>query len=98
MHARKARMAELSDAFLVLPGGLGTLEETFEITTWAQLGLHHKPIALIDTANYFAPLADFLNRAQRQGFVSAVSRALLPAYPTPEQALRAVLEQAGQRD
>ena len=63
MHERKALMAELSDAFVALPGGLGTLEELFEVYTWAQLGLHRKPCGLLDVEGYFAGLAAFLDHA-----------------------------------
>src|SRR5512146_1988331 len=62
MHERKARMAELSDAFAALPGGMGTLEELAEILTWAQLGLHARPCGVVDVAGYFAPLLAFLDR------------------------------------
>jgi uncharacterized protein (TIGR00730 family) len=77
MHARKALMAELSDAFIALPGGLGTLDELFEILTWAQLGLHHKPIGLLDVGDYFAPLLGFLDGAVAARFVAAAHRAML---------------------
>jgi len=77
MHARKALMAELADAFLALPGGLGTLDELFEILTWAQLGLHHKPIGLLDVGGYFAPLLAFLDGAVRLRFLAAEHRAML---------------------
>ena len=63
MHERKALMAELSDAFIALPGGIGTLEEVFEVYTWAQLGIHSKPLGLIDVAGYYQPLVDFLDHA-----------------------------------
>ena len=76
MHERKARMAELADAFLVLPGALGTLEETFEIATWIQLGLHKKPLGLLDVEGYFTPLLAFLDRAVAEGFLHPVNRAL----------------------
>jgi uncharacterized protein (TIGR00730 family) len=69
MHARKARMVELSDAFVALPGGLGTLDELFEISTWRQLGYHEKPIALVNTAGFFDRLLAYLHHAEEQGFV-----------------------------
>ncbi len=78
MHERKARMAELSGAFVVLPGGMGTLEELFEVVTWSQLGLHAKPIVLLDVAGYWAGLAAFLDHAGAEGFVRAGHRAVLP--------------------
>lgn len=74
MHERKARMAELADAFLVLPGALGTMEETFEIATWIQLGLHGKPLGILDVEGYYAPLLGFLDRAVSEGFLHPVVR------------------------
>ncbi|MEU5025295.1 TIGR00730 family Rossman fold protein [Streptomyces milbemycinicus] len=70
MHQRKARMAELGDAFVALPGGLGTAEEFFETLTWAQIGLHDKPCALLDTDGFYQPLLVFLAHAAAEGFVS----------------------------
>jgi hypothetical protein len=75
MHERKALMADLSDAFVALPGGMGTLDETFEILTWAQLGLHAKPVGLLDVAGYWGPLLAFLDRARDEGFVRPADRA-----------------------
>lgn len=69
LHARKQKMAELSDAFVALPGGLGTLDELFEIVTWRTLGLHGKPIGVLDVRHYFADLLDFLDGAIAEGFV-----------------------------
>lgn len=69
MHERKALMAELSDAFVALPGGLGTLEELFEVLTWAQLGFHHHPVALLDVAGFFEPLLAMLTHCREEGFV-----------------------------
>lgn len=69
MHERKAKMAELSDAFIALPGGLGTLEELFETWTWAQLGVHQKPVGLLDVAGYWQPLLHVLEHASREGFM-----------------------------
>jgi uncharacterized protein (TIGR00730 family) len=77
MHERKALMAELSDGFVALPGGMGTLEELSEVLTWAQLGLHARPIGLLDVAGYYQPLADFLDRAVSAGFLRHAHRALL---------------------
>ncbi|MEE1804731.1 TIGR00730 family Rossman fold protein [Streptomyces sp. NPDC101062] len=70
MHARKAMMAELGDAFVALPGGLGTAEEFFEALTWAQLGIHRKPCALLDTDGFYRPLLTFLSHAADEGFVA----------------------------
>jgi hypothetical protein len=69
MHERKAMMAELSDAFIALPGGFGTYDELFEIITWGQLGIHHKPIGLLNLAGYFDPLLAMIDRAIEEGFV-----------------------------
>ncbi|HEY0781365.1 MAG TPA: TIGR00730 family Rossman fold protein [Thermoanaerobaculia bacterium] len=76
MHERKARMAEMADGFLALPGGIGTLDELFEIWTWAQLGLHAKPIGLLDIGGYFQPLLAFLDHQVREGFLHPSHRAL----------------------
>ena len=77
MHERKAMMADLSDAFIALPGGLGTLEELFEVWTWGMLGLHAKPYGLLDVDGYYAPLIRFLDHARDEGFVRAGQRAML---------------------
>jgi uncharacterized protein (TIGR00730 family) len=74
MHDRKALMAELSDTFLALPGGFGTLDELFEILTWAQLRFHHKPIGLLNTAGFFDPLLAWIDRAIAEDFVQAKNR------------------------
>jgi uncharacterized protein (TIGR00730 family) len=93
MHERKALMAELSDAFIALPGGIGTLEELFEVYTWAQLGIHAKPIGLLDVAGFYAPLAGFLDHVVEQGFLRADTRAAL-AVAEDLDALLAALEGA----
>lgn len=77
MHERKATMAALADAFVALPGGLGTLEELFEVWTWGMLGLHRKPYGLLEVGNYYRSLAEFLDHACREGFVRAGQRAML---------------------
>jgi uncharacterized protein (TIGR00730 family) len=71
MHERKARMAELADAFVAVPGGAGTLDELFEIWTWGQLGLHEKPVALLDIARFFEPLRRQLALMSARGYLSA---------------------------
>ncbi len=76
MHERKALMAEMADAFIALPGGLGTLEEFFEILTWAQLDLHAKPCGLLNVAGYFDHLIGFLDHAVREGFIDPANREL----------------------
>ena len=83
MHERKALMAELSEAFVALPGGLGTLEELAEVLTWAQLGIHDKPIGLLDVAGFYAPLLRFVDHAVAEGFVSPANRGLLLCDPEP---------------
>ena len=77
MHERKAIMAELSDGFIALPGGIGTLEEFFEIWTWGQLGLHHKPFGLLNVAGFFDPLLAFLDRLADQKFLRPEHRGML---------------------
>jgi len=76
MHERKARMSELADAFAVLPGGLGTLDETFEIITWRQLQLHDKPVVVIDVDGYWAPLEALIASMVQGGFVRETHAAL----------------------
>ena len=77
MHERKALMADLSDGFIALPGGIGTLEELFEIWTWGQLGDHAKPVALFDPTGFYAPLTVFLDSIVDAGFLKAEQRAML---------------------
>lgn len=87
MHERKALMVDLADAFLALPGGLGTLEELFEVWTWAQLGLHTKPCALLDVAGYYRPLVTFLDHAVTEQFVRRPHRAMLHVDADAERLL-----------
>jgi hypothetical protein len=77
MHARKALMASLADAFVALPGGLGTLDELFEIATWSQLGIHRKPVGVLNVGGYYDPLVVLLEHAAASGFVTAGGRDLL---------------------
>lgn len=84
MHERKARMAELSDAFLALPGGAGTLEELFEVWTWAQLGIHRKPIGLIDVAGYYQPLMRFVAHMVREQFLAETYHEMIKVDADPE--------------
>jgi uncharacterized protein (TIGR00730 family) len=90
MHERKALMADLAEAFITLPGGLGTMEEFFEVWTWAQLGLHRKPQGLLDAGGYFAPLVRFLDHAVAEGFVRPVHRELVVVERDPALLLRAL--------
>jgi uncharacterized protein (TIGR00730 family) len=87
MHERKMRMAALSDGFIALPGGLGTLEELFEIWTWAQLGFHHKPCGLLNAEGYFDPLIEFLDHAVTEQFVKESHRSMLIVESEPERLL-----------
>jgi uncharacterized protein (TIGR00730 family) len=87
MHERKGRMAELSDAFVALPGGFGTMDELFEVLTWSQLGLHRKPCALLDVEGYYAPLVAFLDHAAREGLLRPEHRAMLFVERDPEALL-----------
>ncbi len=87
MHARKAAMADLADAFVALPGGLGTLEELSEVLTWAQLGLHAKPCALLDVAGYWRPLIRLLDHAVEERFVRPEHRRLLLVERSPGRLL-----------
>ncbi|MGW6605791.1 LOG family protein [Streptomyces sp. NPDC055036] len=87
MHARKALMSELGDAFVTLPGGLGTAEEFFEILTWSQLGLHHKPCVLLDTDGYYRPLLAFLDHTVREGFAASTDVARLLVCRRPEEVI-----------
>ena len=88
MHERKALMADLSDAFIALPGGLGTLEEIFEIWTWAQLGLHAKPVGFLDINGFYSPLMQFLDRAVRERFLKDAHRAIAIVDSDAEKLLR----------
>jgi uncharacterized protein (TIGR00730 family) len=92
MHERKMIMAERSDGFIVLPGGLGTLDETFEIATWRQLKLHSKPIIIIDAKGYWAPLRAMVDHMIAEGFVSEQHRALLRFVPDIDAAFAALAE------
>lgn len=87
MHERKARMATLADGFVALPGGLGTLEELFEILTWAQLGLHDKPCGILDVKGYYNRLGDFLDNCAAEGFIRQQHRSMLLFSDRPDQLL-----------
>ena len=96
MHERKALMASLSDAFIALPGGYGTLDELFEIVTWAQLSVHSKPCVLINTDGYFDLLLRFLDHAVREEFVRPASRGLVQVARDSAEALRWIEQQREQ--
>ena len=87
MHERKALMAELSDGFIAMPGGIGTMEEFFEVLSWAQLGLHEKPCALLNVAGYYDPLIQFLDHAVEQDFIKPKHRALMIVENDPGRLL-----------
>ena len=90
LHERKARMAELVDAFAALPGGLGTLEELAEVTSWAQLGLHTKPIGLLDVEGYWGSLLRWLDEAVEAGFIARPHRDLVVVAPEGQALLDAM--------
>ena len=90
MHDRKRLMAERADAFAILPGGIGTLDETFEILTWRQLGLHDKPIFLVDVAGYWQPLRDLLAHIVAQRFTQSLVPRLLEIVPDVGELMRAL--------
>jgi len=92
MHARKALMADLADGFIAMPGGLGTFEEVFEILTWAQLGIHAKPIGLVNTGGYFDALIALVEHAIGEGFIHPEQRALFVDAPTPETLMPRLLK------
>ena len=92
MHERKALMASLADAFVALPGGLGTLEEIFEVWTWGQLGIHAKPCGFLDVAGYYAPLLAFLDQAVARGLVRPEPRAMAIVDDDGETLLRRLAE------
>ena len=95
MHERKRIMAEHADAFLALPGGIGTLEEFFEVWTWRQLGYHAKPVGLLNLDGYYDDLLAFLNTSVKNGFMSAWQMALIAVADTPQQLLPQLIEAAG---
>jgi len=90
LHVRKARMAELADAFIALPGGFGTFEELFEIITWAQIGLHRKPIGLLNTHGYYDSLLALVAHADAEGFIYSEHRQLFTCATEPADLLNAL--------
>ena len=89
MHERKALMSELSEGFVMLPGGIGTLEEFFEVLSWAQLGVHSKPCGLLNIEDYYEPLLAFLDHAVVRGFLSEQHRSMVLVKTEPELLLKA---------
>lgn len=95
MHERKRLMADNADAFVALPGGIGTFEELFEVWAWRQLGYHDKPIGLLNTAGYYDALNTFLQQGAQAGFMSAEQMALVQVDADPEQLLPALVQDSG---
>lgn len=91
MHERKALMAELSDGFIAMPGGFGTFEEFFEVVTWAQLGLHRKPIGLLNVDGYFDLLLKFLKHVLQEGFIKPKHQQLMITSHDPEELLSSLM-------
>ncbi|HET9704981.1 MAG TPA: TIGR00730 family Rossman fold protein [Vicinamibacterales bacterium] len=87
MHTRKAMMADLADAFVAMPGGVGTFEELFEAITWTQLGLHRKACGLLNVAGFYSPLAAFIDQAVSEGFIKPIHRAAIVVDDDPERLL-----------
>ena len=90
MHERKQRMYDLADGFVGLPGGLGTLEEVAEIATWSQLGVHDKPIVLLDLDGFWSPLLGWLDRAVDAGFIRAANRSIIASVARPVEVVPAL--------
>jgi uncharacterized protein (TIGR00730 family) len=95
MHERKRLMAEKADAFLALPGGIGTFEELFEVWTWRQLGYHDKPIGILNSLGYYDSLLGFIGKVIEQGFMSDWQTALVTVGKEPKDLLRDLVEAAG---
>jgi uncharacterized protein (TIGR00730 family) len=87
MHERKKRMTDMAQGFIVMPGGLGTMDEFFEVLTWAQLGLHSKPIGLLNTNGFFDKLLDYIDFSVEEGFVKTQSRQMILVDTEPEALL-----------
>ncbi|XP_076883410.1 cytokinin riboside 5'-monophosphate phosphoribohydrolase LOG7-like [Bidens hawaiensis] len=98
MHERKAEMACQADAFIALPGGYGTLEELFEVITWAQLKIHHKPVGLLNVEGYYNSLLSFIDKAVDEGFISQIARRIIVSAPTAKQLVRQLEEFVPEHD
>ncbi|KAJ8616044.1 hypothetical protein MRB53_035416 [Persea americana] len=92
MHQRKAEMARQSDAFIALPGGYGTLEELLEVITWAQLGIHDKPVGLLNVDGYYNSLLSFIDKAVEEGFISPSARHIIVLAPTAKELMKKMEE------
>ncbi|KAK9122867.1 hypothetical protein Sjap_012469 [Stephania japonica] len=98
MHQRKAEMARQADAFIALPGGYGTLEELLEVITWAQLGIHQKPVGLLNVDGYYNSLLSFMDKAVDEGFISPSARRIIISAPTAKQLVRELEEYVPEHD
>ncbi|MED6137676.1 Cytokinin riboside 5'-monophosphate phosphoribohydrolase log7, variant 3 [Stylosanthes scabra] len=98
MHQRKAEMARQADAFIALPGGYGTLEELLEVITWAQLGIHTKPVGLLNVDGFYNSLLSFIDKAVDEGFISPTSRRIIVSAPTPKQLIINLEEHIPEQD
>jgi hypothetical protein len=94
MHERKAMMAELADGFIAMPGGLGTLEELFEMLTWSQLGIHKKPVGVLDAGGFYTLLVKLVDHLQAEGFVRAEHAALMHVESAPEALVKRLISAA----
>ena len=92
IQLRKAKMSALADAFIALPGGYGTLDELFETLTWAQIGIHHKPVGLLNTKNYYDPLLSMVDAAKNEGFIYAEHAVLFAIDAEPEVLLYKLMQ------
>ncbi|XP_007206049.1 cytokinin riboside 5'-monophosphate phosphoribohydrolase LOG1 [Prunus persica] len=92
MHQRKAEMAKHSDAFIALPGGYGTLEELLEVITWAQLGIHDKPVGLLNVDGFYNSLLSFIDKAVEEGFISPTARHIIVSAPTAKELVKKMEE------
>ncbi|KAL6899435.1 hypothetical protein ACP4OV_006093 [Aristida adscensionis] len=98
MHQRKAEMARQSDAFIALPGGYGTLEELLEVIAWAQLGIHDKPVGLLNVDGYYNPLLSFIDKAVEEGFIKPTARHIIVMAPTPKELIEKLEEYSPQHE
>ncbi|XP_015072440.1 cytokinin riboside 5'-monophosphate phosphoribohydrolase LOG7 [Solanum pennellii] len=98
MHQRKAEMARQADAFIALPGGYGTLEELLEVITWAQLGIHRKPVGLLNVEGYYNSLLSFLDKAMDEGFISPIARKIIVSAQTAQQLVKQLEEHIPETD
>ncbi|KAG6693795.1 hypothetical protein I3842_09G019100 [Carya illinoinensis] len=98
MHQRKAEMARQADAFIALPGGYGTMEELLEVITWAQLGIHRKPVGLLNVDGFYNSLLSFIDKAVDEGFIAPIARRIIMSAPTAKQLFRHLEEYVPEYD